>query len=881
MQKLPILKRFQPKFSIPSPMQRIRRTLLGVLLIGTVLDATAQVVPGPTSPAPSQLPAGVPRPGQVPGNARPGQPANTQTPAGRTQPGNTGTNQPGGRTQSGQPNNQPGGRTQQGQPGSQTGGRTAPGQPGTGQAGDASGDNVNRDRRSTADDPFSEMVEDNQQGAQEDAYASIRRRELEEQKRKLFGYEIFNNPNLRATFEPNLRIATPAGYVIGPDDILNVNIYGFSEANYQLTVNPEGNVYIERIGPVFVQGLTIDAARNRLRDRLSKIFVGLKSSSYGPANTYMVVTLGNIRSIRVSVLGEANRPGTYTLSSLATALNAIYESGGPNEIGSYRVVNVIRNNRVISRLDLYDFLTSGVQNNNVRLQDNDVIRFTTFRSRVEIQGTVKRNNIFELLPGESMQRLLELAGGFTSNAYKSRLKVTRFTNRELKVVDVTEADFKSFELQDGDKVSAEQVLDRYENQVNIQGAVFRPGLYSLDQNKTLRQLLQSAEGLRGDAFTGRINLIRTRDDMAVENISLNLANILNGIDPDIELKREDQIIVPSRFEMAEQANVTIRGEINNPINTVPYTANMTLEDLILRAGGLRESAASSQVEVVRRKKDVDPNSTTAQIAEIYRFDVGRDLSINARNTGFILEPFDEVIVRRSPNYREQSYATAQGEVIIPGQYPLRTKDQRISDLVKLAGGLTPYAYVEGATLIRTRVLSQEEQNQRANALVELADDSRKTAVEVNMSDKETIGINLKRILERPGSAEDMLLLEGDVLEIPKRLETVRVQGEVLLPTTVKYRNGQTFQDYISQAGGFTNSSSRKRAYVVYANGSADRTRKFGFFNVYPRVEPGSEIIIPRRTTGDLTPQQVLQQATAVVSSVMTLILAVLAFRNIR
>ena len=858
-------------------MRIVRRSVaLGTLLLSTTLTMFAQVVPAPTTPAPTQIPGNVPRPstntpGQIPGRTQPGQVPGRTAPNQTGLPGRTGTGQPTG-------NQTQGGRTQTG---TDAGGRTQTGNTPT----DAEGSSEpTRERRSDSDDPNAELTEDQQREQVENSAEALRRREAEEQRRKVFGYEIFNDPNLRSTFQPNLRIATPAGYVIGPDDQLVVEVYGYSEQRYDVEVNPDGYVYIERVGPIHVSGLTIEQAKARISGRLAKIFVGLRNSAYGPANTFLNVRLGNLRSIRVTILGEAARPGTYTLSSLSTAMNAIYEAGGPNVIGSYRNVQVVRNNRVISTLDLYDLLTTGVQRNNVRLQDNDIIRFTTFRSRVEITGSVKRNNIFELSPGETMARLLSLAGGFNSNAYRNRLKVTRFTNRELKVFDVTEPEFDTFTLQDGDNIAVEQVLNRFENQISVQGAVYRPGTYALDQNKTLTQLLKSAEGLRGDAFSGRINIIRTRDDMAVENISLNLANIINGVDPDVELKREDQIIIPSRFEMAEQATVSISGEVNIPIGEEPYTSNMSLEDLIVRAGGLRESAAASQIEVVRRKKDVDPTSTTAQIAQVYRFDVNRDLSIKPTDTKFVLEPFDQIIVRRSPNYREQTFANIEGEVVIPGQYAIKSKDQRISDLIREAGGLTPYAYVEGATLVRTVVISQQEAALKQEAVEELANDTRKAAVDaeqITPVKQEPIGISLRKILERPGSSEDMLLQEGDVLRIPKRLETVRVQGEVLLPTTVKYRNGQTFQDYISQAGGFTGRSSRKRAYVVYANGSADRTRKFGFFNVYPRVEPGAEIVVPQKTTGDLTPRQVLSEATGIVSSVMTLILAVLAFRSIR
>ncbi|GAB3330381.1 SLBB domain-containing protein [Larkinella ripae] len=862
-------------------MQFFHKTILGLLLVCTGLNATAQVIQAPSAPtsAPSTLPAGVPRPtqGQVPGTT-----GTTPRSQGATQPGAT---QQGTRSQAGQPTGQQG----QGTGTTQQGGRTQTGQAGqAGQAGQQGtvpgtqlqqGQQIGADGNSAnaTDEPIQEVAGDQQKTEQE----LLRERELAAQRRKLFGYQLFNDPANANTFQPNLNIATPKGYVVGPNDQLNINIYGFSEAVYPTTVNPDGFIYVPRVGPIHVSGLTIDQAKTRIFERLSKIFVGLKNGPYGAANTYMVVTLGDIRSIRVTVTGEAIRPGTYSVSSLSTAMNVIYQAGGPNEIGSFRNVQVIRNNRVAATLDLYDFLTTGIQRNDIRLQDNDNIRFAPFKSHVEINGSARRNNIFEMLPGETMSRLLDLSGGFTSNAYKARVKVTRFTNRELKVVDVIESEFPNFVMVDGDQVVVEAVLARYENQVGIQGAVFRPGVYSLDQNKSLKQLINSAEGLKGEAFTGRVQIVRTRDDMAIENISLNLANIISGTEPDVELKREDQVIIPSRFEMAEFAEISIVGEVITPIEATPYVANMTLEDLILRAGGLKESAAAAQIEVVRRKKDVDITSKTAQVSEIFRFNVDRDLSIKSTDSKFPLFPYDQVIVRRSPNYQEQTFVNVDGEVVMPGEYPIITKDQRISDLIKMAGGLSPFAYPEGATLVRTIQLSEAEQQMRQQTITELADDSPKAVVKagaVDQSQEQQIGISLRKILNSPGSTEDMILQEGDVLRIPKQLETVRVGGEVLLPTTAKFRKGQTFQDYISQAGGFTSRSARKRAYVVYANGSADRTRRFAFFNVYPRVEPGSEIIVPQSTKGELTPLQIIQSTTGIAGSIIGLVTTLVALR---
>ncbi|WP_405510887.1 SLBB domain-containing protein [Spirosoma sp. KNUC1025] len=709
----------------------------------------------------------------------------------------------------------------------------------------------------------------------------------EEGRRKVFGYALFNDPTMAKTFQPNLNVATPRNYIIGPGDELNIHLFGYTEANFTQKVSPEGYVYIAGgtgIGPVQLSGLSIEQAKARLVGRMAAKFAGLRNSQYGPQNTYLELSLGEIRSIRVTVTGEAMRPGTYTLSSLSTAMNAIYQAGGPNDIGSYRKVLLIRNSRVVATLDLYDYLLNGIQRNDLRLQDNDNIRFTTFLERVEVAGTVKRNNIFEMLAGETLDRLLFYAGDFAANAYKSRLKVRRVTDRELKVIDVTAPEFKTFVMQDGDLVTVEAILDRFENKITIEGAVYRPGEYSLDNNKTLKKLITTAEGLKGDAFTGRVTIVRTREDLAIESIAVNLDNILAGTEADIPLQREDQVIITSRFDLAEPASVSVKGEVNKPLEVIPYMANMTLNDALLRSGGLKESAAASQVEVVRRKRDADPTSRTAQIAEVFHFNVDRDLSLRVDDNKFLLAPFDEITVRRSPNYLVQTFAGIEGEVMIPGLYPIKSKDQKVSDLIKMAGGLSPFAYVEGATLLRAVTLSEDELLRKKAVIDEVADNTGKTIVEaevVTPNKLESIDINLKKIMERPGSAEDILVQENDILRIPKLLETVRIQGEVQLPKTVKYRTGQNFQDYIGEAGGFTTKSQRRRAFVVYANGSVDRTRKFMFFNVYPRVEPGAEVIVPRRATNPLTAQQILSSTVGIASSLLTLITTIILITRVK
>lgn len=857
-----------------------------VALLLQTQSSNAQVV-APSAPA------------AQPGTARPGatQPGSNQ-PRGTVQPGTT---VPGRAGQPGIiiPNNRPGTPANIPANGQNQTGRGVNGSVQTQQGTNANGQpnaqngqpQLNPDGTVVTDPNATEQndqqVQKSTEEVLEDGYTAARAREKERLRSKIFGYEIFNNPLYVNTFQPNGNMATPRGYVVGPGDALSIQLYGFTEADFSQTISKEGHIYFKQqsgIGPVNVTGLSIEAVKARIVGRLAPKFVGLRNSSYGPQNTFLEVSIEGLRTIRVSVLGEAFRPGTYVMSSLSTVMNAIYQAAGPDLLGSYRRVNVIRNGKILTTLDLYDYLLTGIQRNDLRLQDGDIIRFGKYISRVEIAGTVNRNNIFEMLPGETLDKLLFYAADFAANAYRNKVKVTRLTDRERKVIDVNQDQFKTFVMQDGDQVDVEQLLDRFENQVNITGAVYRPGRYSLDQNKTIRQLIDNAEGLKGDAFTGRIQIIRTREDLSFETIPINLADVLNGAAPDVPLQREDQVIITSRFELAEGASVSIQGEVNVPAEGFQFASNMTLEDLIFRAGGLKESAAAAQVEVVRRKKDVDLKSTSAQIAETFVFNIDRDLTIKSSDSKFLLQPFDQVIVRRSPNYQVQTYARVEGEVILPGSYPIKTKDQKISDIVTQAGGLTPFAYVRGATLIRTIKLSDDELAQRQKSVDELADDARKSVIQIDAVTPyktESIGINLQKILDNPGSSEDILISEGDLLRIPKQLETVRLQGELMLPTTVKYRAEQTFQDYISEAGGFTDRSQRRKSFVVYANGSVDKTRKFMFFNIYPRVEPGSEIIVPRRTTNPVTPQQIISQVTTITSSLFTLILGVLAFRNIK
>lgn len=728
-------------------------------------------------------------------------------------------------------------------------------------------------------------AQDSQNEAEKSAVSAAEQEKIE-LREKIFGYSIFANKTFNPI--PDQMIATPRDYTIGPEDNLTLYIYGYAQVpDQELIVNRDGFVSIPRVGNVNLGGKSIEEAQKILLDRYSRFIPSLLGANGQAAPTKLMLTLGQIRSINVFVTGEVINPGTYTLTSLSSAFNALYEAGGPNEIGSFREVRVIRNNKVVSTFDVYDYLTKGTLAGDIRLQSNDNVNVGYYKIRVELTGMVKKTGIYEAKEGETLQNMLTYAGGFRDNAFRDRVKVYRIMNGQRRIFDVPKEQYAGFGLETGDEIAVETIIDRFENIVTIQGAVMRPGDYSIDNNPSLKVLLDNAMGLREDAFVGRINVTRTRTDQSVENISLNLTDILNNKVPDLLLTRLDIVTIPSKFDLAELSTVHIQGEVNNKTigdngGNFPFMSGMTLEDLIVRAGGFKESAKSSQVEVVRRVRNSDARSADAIISEVFQFDVSRDLTLNG--SGFTLMPFDEVIVRKSPNYQEQQFILLEGEFLNPGQYGIASKNEKITDLIGRSGGLTDLAYLKGATLIRTTLVSEFEAQQTATAIGQISNDVKGGAFNVagtGETRQEFIGIQLEKIIKNPSSSENLIVQEGDIIRIPKRLETVQVKGELLYPTTVKFTDNMSFLDYVSQSGGFTKQSLRRSAYVKYPNGSVDRTRKFLAFNVYPKVEPGSEIYVPVKAGSELSPQQILQQGVAITSTLMTLILSLLAFRSIR
>ena len=690
---------------------------------------------------------------------------------------------------------------------------------------------------------------------------------------KLFGAKLFANSDL--TFEPNLRMATPVDYQIGPDDEILIDVYGYSEASHQLTVTPDGTINIPMVGVIPVGGATMEQAKARIRSKMATVYTGIRNGS-----TSVNISLGNIRSIRVVLTGEIVKPGTYTLPSVATVFNALYASGGPNENGSFRSIQIIRGGSVIAILDIYDFLLYGSLKNNVRLQDQDVIRVPTYRTRVEVVGEVKREGIFEMMGGETLQDLIKFAGDFNERAYKARIKVLKNTETERKIEDITSDEFSNYTPTSGDEFYVDKILERFKNRVKVTGAVFRPGEFELTEGLTLTQLIDKAEGLKEDAFPNRGYITRTKSDLTTEIISFNTVGVVSGKENDISLKREDIITIPSIFELKEEYNLTIDGEVRSP-GTFDYAENTTLEELIIKAGGLKESATPKRVEIARRVSSSNPVSDTTQTAQVFTVNIDRDLKQSAGK--FILKPFDIVSVRPAPGYQVQKTVRIEGEVLYPGLYTISNKNERVSDLLKRAGGLTAFAYEEGASLKREgKKLTQsdvEQENYKLQQFQNLQKGANDSA-EVDVTDVSVrnnyVGIDLPRILKNPHARYDLLLEDGDVINIPKQLQTVKVSGEVLSPSSVMFAGSKGFKRYINESGGFAPRALKKRSYIIYANGGVASTKKFLFFNNYPEVKPGGEIFVPQKEErkNGLSTSEVVAISTG-LATIATLIFTVL------
>lgn len=719
----------------------------------------------------------------------------------------------------------------------------------------------------------------------------------ETKKPVIFGSHLFKKQNL--TFEPRLNIATPMNYLLGVYDELIIDISGLYEATYKLKVSPEGTIRIPNIGPIKVSGLTIENATRIIRNDVSKIYSGISSDE-----THLNVTLGNIRSIRVTVVGDAVRPGSYTLPSLATAFNALYACGGPDSIGSMRDIKVVRNNKIVANLDVYRFLLNGVLTNNITLQDGDVIKIEPYRIRTYINGAVKHNGVFEALQGETLQQLINFAGGFTDKAFKSIVTTFRLTENGKTVFDVSDKNFSNFILQSGDSCEVSTTKNKFDNRVDIVGSVYRPGAYALEHGMTLTKLIAKADGLKEDAYMNMAYITRKKDNQIPKIVSFDLGKILKGTSADILLQKDDSVVINSLFEYKEEKNVTISGLVKEP-GKFPLIENTSLKDLIFKAKGFLENASTDSVELVRVIKDKQILRNTDNKTIVLKFALDKDLNFINGSSDVLLENDDQVIVRSISGLEGIRMIRVDGEVMMPGSYNITNKAERISDIIKRAGGFTRYAYPLGAFLLRSekitgveqklqRIISENEKKQiqkkddnsmdlslmkasagnpallKSYSNVDSIQNKLTGTKVVNeiFKSEGIVGINLKEIISHPGSKYDLNLEEGDVLFIPRELQTIRVIGEVLFPTYVRFDKNLKFRDYVSNAGGFSDRAQRNSSFVLYANGAAKGTKSFLGINFYPRVKPGARIVIPEKPT-DLKNKLTPVETVSILSSIMT------------
>ena len=678
-----------------------------------------------------------------------------------------------------------------------------------------------------------------------------------EGKKQIFGRNIFNNKNL--TFAPSQNLATPANYKLGPGDEVIIDIWGANENTIRQIISPDGYINVESLGLVFLNGKTIKEADNYLRKELNKIYSGITEEN---PTSEIKVTLGQIRTIQINVMGEVELPGTYALSSLSTIFHALYKAGGVNELGSLRNIQLIRNEQKVATVDVYDFILKGKTMNDVRLQEGDVIIVPPYELLVDIQGNVKRPMFYEMKNGETVKSLIEYAGNFTGDAYTKNVRITRQNGREYQIFTVDDIDYSVFKLMDGDALNVSAMLERYENKLEIKGAVYRPGIYQFSgQLNTIKQLVEKAEGIMGDAFLGRAVLHREREDLTKEVIQVDLKNILNGTKPDIALQRNDELYIPSIHDLQDIGTITIFGEVARP-GEFPFAENTTLEDIIIQAGGLKESASTVRVDVSRRIKNSKGTETPNEIGEMFHFALKEGFVIDGE-PGFKLKPYDQVFVRKSPAYQPQINVKVNGEILYEGTYALTQKTERLSDLVQKAGGITPYAYVKGARLVRK---INDEERMRMQSVLDMAKNTAEGSDSIDVNKLELgniyyVGIDLEMALANPKSDADLVLREGDELIIPEFNNTVKISGAVMYPNTVSFASKKTLSYYIEQAGGYGTRAKKSKAYIVYMNGQVKKAKKYSS-NV---IEPGCEIIVPSKEKNQFKLQNILSIATTSAS----------------
>lgn len=671
---------------------------------------------------------------------------------------------------------------------------------------------------------------------------------------QVFGRNIFNTRNL--TFEPSVNLATPSNYRLGPGDEVIIDIWGASQNTIRQQISPEGTINISKIGPVNLSGMTVSAANDYLKAALNKIYNGLNNTTDPTSDIRL--TLGNIRTIQINVMGEVVQPGTYALSSFSTVFHALYRAGGVSDIGSLRNVQLVRNGKNIATIDVYEFIMKGNTQDDIRLQEGDVVIVSAYDVLVKISGKVKRPMRFEMKKGESLSTLITYAGGFDADAYTRSLRVVRQNGEEYEVNTVKDMDYSIYKMRNGDVVTAEAILNRFTNKLEIRGAVYRPGIYQLSGKlNTIRELVNEAQGLTGDAFLNRAVLYRQREDLTSEVVPVDIRSIMDGTSPNLALMKNDILYIPSIHDLEDRGNVTVHGEVAHP-DSYPYADNMTLEDLIIQAGGLREAASTVRIDVSRRIKNPRSTADNDTIGQMYSFSLKDGFVIDGQ-PGFILQPYDQVYVRRSPGYQAQQNVAIEGEILFGGNYAMTSREERLSDLVNKAGGPTSYAYLRGAKLTRVANASEKKrmsdvvrlmQRQLGEAMID--------SLGIRVEDTFTVGIDLEKALSNPKGNADLVLREGDVISVPKNNNTVTINGAVMVPNTVSYIQGKDVDYYLNQAGGYSDNAKKSKKFIVYMNGQVTKVKGSG----KKQIEPGCEIIVPSKAKKKANIGNILGYATS-------------------
>ncbi|WP_200832877.1 SLBB domain-containing protein [Bacteroides faecalis] len=671
---------------------------------------------------------------------------------------------------------------------------------------------------------------------------------------QVFGRNIFNTRNL--TFEPSVNLATPSNYRLGPGDEVIIDIWGASQNTIRQAISPDGTINIQKIGPVYLSGLTVSEANDYLKKSLNKIYNGLNNAT--DPSSDIRLSLGNIRTIQINIMGEVVQPGTYALSAFSTVFHALYRAGGVSDIGSLRNVQLVRNGKKLTTIDVYEFIMKGNAQDDIRLQEGDVVIVPAYDVLVKLSGKVKRPMRFEMKPDEPLSTLIKYAGGFDADAYTRSLRVVRQNGEEYEVNTVKDIDYSIYKMRNGDVVTAEAILNRFTNKLEVRGAVYRPGIYQLSGTlNTIRELVNEAQGLTGDAFLNRSVLYRQHDDLTTEVLPIDIKSIMDGTSPNIALQKNDILYIPSIHDLSDRGNITVHGEVANP-DSYPYADNMTLEDLIIQAGGLREAASTVRVDVTRRIKNPRSTADNDTIGQMFSFSLKDGFVIDGQ-PGFVLQPYDEVYVRRSPGYQAQQNVKIEGEILFGGTYALTSREERLSDLVNKAGGATNYAYLRGAKLAR---VANADEKKRMGDVIRLMrrqlGEEMMDSLGIDVDSTFTVGIDLESALRNPQSSSNIVLREGDVISIPKNTNTVTINGAVMVPNTVSYLEGKNIDYYLNQAGGYSDNAKKSKKFIVYMNGEVTRVKG----NAKKQIEPGCEIIVPSKSKKRTNVGEILGYATS-------------------